>query len=68
VDKFEKGKEVGSKCVFKVKRLADRSIDKFKARLVAQGFTQCPGFDFNETYAPVVYFDALQLLLAITAV
>jgi hypothetical protein len=40
VDKVERGKEVGSKWVFKVKRLADGSIDKFKARLVAQSFTQ----------------------------
>jgi hypothetical protein len=39
VDKVEGGKEVGSKRVFKVKRLANRSIDKFKARLIAQGFT-----------------------------
>jgi hypothetical protein len=68
VDKVEEGKEVGSKWVFKVKRLADGSIDKFKARLVAQGFTQRPGFDFDETYAPVIYCDFLRLLLAITIV
>jgi hypothetical protein len=39
VDKIEGGKEVGNKWVFKVKRLADESINKFKARLIAQGFT-----------------------------
>jgi hypothetical protein len=39
VDKVVGGKEVGSKWVLKVKRLADTSIDKFKARLVAQEFT-----------------------------
>jgi hypothetical protein len=39
VDKVEGRKEISSKWVFKVKRLADGSIDKFKARLVAQGFT-----------------------------
>jgi hypothetical protein len=61
-------KKVDSKWVFKMKRLADRSIDNFKAQLVAQGFTQCVGFDFNETYAPVFYFDSLHLLLAIMAV
>jgi hypothetical protein len=68
VDKVERGKEVGSKWVFKVKRLTDKSIDKFKARHVAQGFTQCPGFDFDETYAAIIRFDSLRLLLAITVV
>jgi hypothetical protein len=35
VDKVDGGKEVGSKWEFKVKRLADGSINKFKAQLVA---------------------------------
>jgi hypothetical protein len=35
VDKVEEGKEVGSKWVFKIKRLADGSIDMINARLVA---------------------------------
>ena len=40
---------VGSKWVFKIKRDGRR-----KARLVAQGFSQVPGQDFNESFAPVV--------------
>jgi hypothetical protein len=53
VDKVERGMEVGSKWVFMVKRLADGSIDKFKGRLLAQSFTQCPDFDFDGTYTPL---------------
>jgi hypothetical protein len=68
VDKVEGGKEVGSKWVFKLKRLANGSIDKFKAQLIAQDFTQCPGLDFTETYTPIVRFYSLSLLLAITPV
>jgi hypothetical protein len=68
VDKVEGGKEVGSKWEFKVKRVVDRSINKFKARLVAQGFTQCPSFDFDKTEAPIAHFDSLRLLLAIMVV
>jgi hypothetical protein len=68
VDKVEGGKEVGSKWVFKVKRHADRSNDKFKARLAAQGITQHPGFNVNEIYALDVRFDSLRFLLAIMAV
>jgi hypothetical protein len=67
-DNFEAGKEVGSKWVFKVTRLADWYIDKFKAQLVAQGFAQHPGFDFDETYTPIIRFNSLCVLLAITAI
>src|SRR5690606_37343441 len=58
---------VDSRWVFKVKRNADHSVNKFKARLVARGFTQRPGVDFDETYAPVVKFVTLRVVLAIAA-
>ncbi|GLU00591.1 hypothetical protein SLE2022_179450 [Rubroshorea leprosula] len=44
---------VGSKGVYKIKYKADRSIESYKAHLMAKGYTQIEGLDFNETFAPV---------------
>jgi len=45
---------VGFKWVFVRKRNENNEVVRYKARLVAQGFTQRPGIDFNETYSPVM--------------
>ena len=45
---------VGFKWVFVRKQNENNEVVRYKARLVAQGFTQRPGFDFNETYSPVM--------------
>ena len=58
-------KSVGSKWVFKVKRNADVSVQRFKARLVAKGFTQVEGVDYVGTWAPVLSFTSMRLLLKI---
>ena len=47
----EDRKAVGSKWVFKVKTNADGSIERCKARLVAQGYSQQEGLDYDEILA-----------------
>lgn len=58
-------KVIGSKWVFKVKYNTDGSVARFKARLVAQGFSQIPGIDFAETFAPTVKRESLRIYLAL---
>lgn len=58
---------IGSRMILKLKRDAVGNVVKFKARLVAQGFSQVPGVDFEETYAPVGRTTSLRIMLAISA-
>ena len=58
---------VGSKWVFDLKKNTDGTIARFKARLVAQGFTQKHNVDYDETYAPVGTYTALRILIALAA-
>ena len=58
---------VGHKWVFTVKYTPTGQLDKFKARLTAQGFSQVYGEDFLETFSPTMRSDSLRVLLAIAA-
>jgi hypothetical protein len=55
---------IGTKWIFKNKHEEDGKIVRNKARLVAQGFSQVEGLDFEETFAPVAHLEAIRILLA----
>lgn len=58
---------VGSRWVYTVKAKPSGKIEKFKARVVARGFTQAYGIDFTETYCSVVQIMSTRLVLSYAA-
>ncbi len=61
-------KPLGCKWIFKKKMKVNGTIDKFKARLVIQGFRQKPGIDYFDTYAPVARISTIRLLIALASI
>ena len=63
-------KTIGNRWVFLRKRDEHGKIIRYKARLVAQGFSQKPGTDFSNdgTFAPVMRFETMRTLLALSAI
>lgn len=60
-------KLLGGRFVFRRKKDKQGKVKSFKARLVAQGFSQRPGLDFNETFAPVAKFVSIRTIIALAA-
>ena len=64
VPKPKKGYIISCKWVWRIKTNADSSVERYKARLVACGFSQSKGINFNKIFAPVTRLDTLRLLVA----
>ena len=54
---------IGTKWIFKNK--SDETVVRNKARLVAQGYTQVEGVDYDETFAPVARLESIRILLGV---
>ena len=61
------GKVIGTKWVLRVKTDAAGNLDNFKAKVVAKGFRQVEGLEYEETFAPTVRFESVRALVALAA-
>ena len=59
---------VTSKWIYNIKHAADGSIEKYKARFVACGFSQKEGIDYEETFAPIARYTSIKSVLALAIV
>jgi hypothetical protein len=60
-------KTMGCKWVYKIKRDYKGNIDRFKVRLMAKGFTQREGIDYNETFSPVLSKDSFRIIMTLVS-
>ncbi|KAK9036819.1 hypothetical protein V6N11_021746 [Hibiscus sabdariffa] len=58
-------KPIGCKWVFKKKTDMDGNVQTYKGRLVAKGFRQIHGVDYDETFSPVAMFKSIRIFLAV---
>jgi hypothetical protein len=58
---------VSSKWLFKIKHVANGSIEKYKAIFVAHGFSQKEGIDYEETFALVAKYTSIRTIIALIA-
>jgi hypothetical protein len=67
VPRLEGKSMIGSRWIYKIKHAANTSVEKFKARFVAKGFSLKEGIDYDETFPPVARYTSIRAVISIAA-
>ena len=59
---------VSSKWIYKIKHAADGSVEKFKERFVARGFTWKEEIDYGEFFSPIARHTSIQTIIALASI
>jgi hypothetical protein len=65
VPTLEGKRVVGFRWLYKVKHVADGSVEKYKACFMAKGFSQKEGVDYEETFAPVARYSSIRAVISL---
>ena len=60
-------KLVRCKWIYRTKYALDGSVERLKSRLVAKGFSQVEGIDYDETFTTVAKMNSIRLVLSLAA-
>eukprot|EP00253_Pinus_taeda_P034481 PITA_34481 len=58
---------VGARWIYKIKYVADGSVEKYKARFVAKGYAQKEGIDYEETFASIARYTSMRTVISLAA-
>jgi hypothetical protein len=59
---------ITSKRIYRINHAADGSVEKFKARFVARGFSRKEGIDYDEIFTPVARYNSIRIIISLASV